>query len=443
MRRTLPRVITLTGAALILLGAAPRSAESRSIAHRASSRAAQFYLRDGDRIVFYGDSITDQRLYTTYIESYCVTRFPKRHFTFVHSGWGGDRVGGGGGGPIDVRLKRDVLPYRPTVVTVCLGMNDGSYRAFDQGIFDTYIKGYRHILDTLKSELPGVRLTLLTAPAFDDVTRTPTFPGGYNETLKRYGQAVADLAKEYGATLADTNAPLVDALEKAKSAVSDVAPKLIPDRVHPGPGGHMVMAAAVLKAWNAPSVVADISIDATRKHIASAVDTKVSGLKWTANGLAFSHLDGALPWPLDRDPDKNRDMGLALQVTDAESALDRFILTVKGLPSGSYALKVDGTEVTRLQAETLASGVDLAAIPDLPENRQAQDVLNLTRKHNDLHFRRWRVVQFPVSKNNEEPPAAVKGQMDSLDIQDADAAHAQRDAAQPHSHLIEISLAGA
>ena len=27
----------------------------------------------------------------------------------------------------------------------------------DQGIFDTYIKGYRHILDTLKTELPGVR----------------------------------------------------------------------------------------------------------------------------------------------------------------------------------------------------------------------------------------------------------------------------------------------
>ena len=39
-------------------------------------------------------------------------------------------------------------------------MNDGSYRAFDQNIFDTYVKGYRHILDTLKTDLPRARITL-------------------------------------------------------------------------------------------------------------------------------------------------------------------------------------------------------------------------------------------------------------------------------------------
>src|SRR3954464_4086878 len=83
-----------------------------------------FYLKEGDRVVFYGDSITDQRLYTTYVETYVVTRFPKADITFVHSGWGGDRVGGGTGGMIDKRLKRDVFAYKPTVMTVMLGMND-------------------------------------------------------------------------------------------------------------------------------------------------------------------------------------------------------------------------------------------------------------------------------------------------------------------------------
>src|SRR2546425_9427592 len=91
-----------------------------------------FALREGDRVVFYGDSITDQRRYTSFVETYVVTRFPKLNVTFVHSGWGGDRVSGGGGGPIDVRLWRDVLPYKPTVMTVMLGMNDGRYRAYDQ-----------------------------------------------------------------------------------------------------------------------------------------------------------------------------------------------------------------------------------------------------------------------------------------------------------------------
>src|SRR5213593_169719 len=95
------------------------------------ARAEAFYLKDGDRVVFYGDSITDQRLYTTFAETYVVTRFPKLDVSFVHSGWGGDRVTGGGGGPIDLRLRRDVFAYKPTVMTIMLGMNDGSYRAFD------------------------------------------------------------------------------------------------------------------------------------------------------------------------------------------------------------------------------------------------------------------------------------------------------------------------
>src|SRR5258705_6619606 len=120
-----------------------------------------FALREGDRVVFYGDSITDQRRYTSFVETYVVTRFPKLNVSFVHSGWGGDRVNGGGGGPIDVRLWRDVLPYNPTVVTIMLGMNDGGYRAFDQTLFDDYSSGFKHIVDTLKRQIPGVRITAI------------------------------------------------------------------------------------------------------------------------------------------------------------------------------------------------------------------------------------------------------------------------------------------
>jgi len=88
--------------------------------HCPAAEPSGFYLRDGDRVVFYGDSITDQRLYTTFVETYAVTRFPRMKLTFVHSGWGGDTVNGGGGGPIDLRLKRDVFAYSPTVMTIML-----------------------------------------------------------------------------------------------------------------------------------------------------------------------------------------------------------------------------------------------------------------------------------------------------------------------------------
>ena len=123
--------------------------------------AQEFYLKDGDRVVFYGDSITEQREYTARVEEFVLSRFPGWKVSFVHAGVGGDTVRGGWAGEIDERLSRDVIPFKPTVVTIMLGMNDGGYKPFDQPTFDTYRTGYRHILDRLTKEVPGVRLTLI------------------------------------------------------------------------------------------------------------------------------------------------------------------------------------------------------------------------------------------------------------------------------------------
>ena len=60
--------------------------------------ATEFYLKPGDRVVFFGDSITDHRIYDTLVETFVVTRYPKLNVTFVHSGWSGDTVSGGMGG---------------------------------------------------------------------------------------------------------------------------------------------------------------------------------------------------------------------------------------------------------------------------------------------------------------------------------------------------------
>src|SRR5437870_2734842 len=226
------------------------------------ARAENFALKDGDRVVFYGDSITDQRLYTTFTETFVITRFPRLNVSFVHSGWGGDRVTGGGGGPIDLRLDRDVIAYHPTVMTIMLGMNDASYRAFDEGIFDTYANGYRHIIEKMKAALPNLRFTLIQPSPFDDVTRAPTTPGGgYNLVLVRYGEYVKELAQKESLQLADLNTPVVAALEKAKTADLTLSQKLVPDRVHPGPSGQLLMAESLLKAWNAPAKVTTVSFN--------------------------------------------------------------------------------------------------------------------------------------------------------------------------------------
>ncbi len=119
------------------------------------------------------------------VEWFVATRFPSMNVSFVHSGVGGDTVAGGWAGTIDQRLDRDVLPYKPTVLTIMLGMNDGGYKPFDQATFDTYAAGYHHILERVTRALPGIRITLIQPSPFDDVTRPPTFPDGYVWTPRR------------------------------------------------------------------------------------------------------------------------------------------------------------------------------------------------------------------------------------------------------------------
>jgi GDSL-like Lipase/Acylhydrolase family len=89
--------------------------------------AGEFFFRDGDVVVMIGDSITEQHLYSNYVEMWTVTRFPAWQLTFRNVGIDGDRSTGG-----NSRFKRDVLAYKPTAMTVDFGMNDGNYKPFGE-----------------------------------------------------------------------------------------------------------------------------------------------------------------------------------------------------------------------------------------------------------------------------------------------------------------------
>src|SRR5438552_5105017 len=264
------------------------------LALSSTATAQDFSLKNGDTVVFYGDSITDQRLYTTFAETYILTRFPEVRVRFVHSGWGGDRVSGGGGGPVDLRLRRDVIAYRPTVMTIMLGMNDARYRTYDEAIFRDYASGYEKIVHDMKAAFPELRITAIEPSPFDDVTRKPTVEGGYNAVLLRYSQFVKNLAGREHLNAADLNTPVVAMLEKAHAQDAALSEKIIPDRVHPGPSGHLIMAGALLKSWNAPAVVSDVEIDAQGGSAKRARNADVSSIDRT-NGPRRPERDHALP----------------------------------------------------------------------------------------------------------------------------------------------------
>lgn len=404
-----------------------------AVACRQDAMAA-LKLREGDRVVFYGDSITDQRLYTTFTETYLVTRFPKLNIDFVHSGWGGDRVTGGGGGGIDTRLKRDVFTYKPTVMSIMLGMNDASYKAFDQGIFDTYRNGYQHILDSVKKELPGIRLTLIQPSPFDDICQAPKFEGGYNQVLLRYADCVKELAAKESTGLANLNDPVVAVLKTANAADADLSKKIIPDRVHPGPSGHLIMAQQLLLAWGAPALVSAVTLDVAGKKTTQSQGAKVSDLK-VGDTITWTQLDEGLPMPVNREDSV---FALVLKSSDFDATLNQQTLKVTGLKEGSYQLKIDGSEVSRFSSADLSKGANLATL-STPMSRQAKEVHELTLRHNNLHFDRWRRVEVPMAGYDKPPiQKAVKNLLAAMDEEEAGLVKEQRAKAQPVARKFEL-----
>jgi len=339
---------------------------------KAQQPASDFAIVDGDRVVFYGDSITEQRLYTTDIETFVLTRFPERKVSFFHSGVGGDKVSGGKYGPIDLRLHRDVFDHKPTVVTIMLGMNDGFYRAFDPDILQSYKVGYRFIVDAIQKEFPQARLTLLEPSPYDDVTRPETLVGGYNKVLQRFGVFCGELAAEKHVGVSDLNAPVVDTLEKAKTKNGALDVLLIQDRIHPGPAIHWIMAESVLKSWGAKPEVTFVHIDAGVKAPPQVSNTEVSELtKTNANEFRWTQMDKALPLPigpLDTDPL----MALTLSSSDLIAALDMELLRVTALAPGTYSLRIDDREAGTFSSEQLDAGINLALLetPMLEQSRQ-------------------------------------------------------------------------
>lgn len=401
----------------------PSTPPASAPASEAASGSEAFAIRSGDRVVFYGDSITDQRLYTTFAETFIVTRFPGMNARFIHSGWGGDRVTGGGGGGIGQRLDRDVIAYDPTMVTIMLGMNDGRYRAFDPMIFEIYSNGYRNIVKRLREKSPEVRITAIQPSPFDDVTRRPTFAGGYNAVLLRFSDFLADLAKEENLLLADLNKPVVEALRKAHAASPGLAEQIIPDRVHPRASGHLLMAAQLLKAWGAPALVSAVEIDAEGGKVAQAENSAVTNASF-GERITWTQKDKALPMPLDLSDEV---MALAVNSSDFLDTLNRQMLTVRGLKPGTYTLLIDGNVAGSFGAEALADGVNLATL-QTPMWEQAMRVHNLTLLRANAHNTMWRSVQVPFT---DEVPGETEKAMETLDVLRDQLRAKQRAVAQP------------
>ena len=337
-------------------------------------------FRNGDRVAFLGDSITEGGVYHRILADYYLTRCPEADIRFTNCG-----RGGGGARDAAVRFADDVAARNPTAVAVMFGMNDVGRPSYATNLTPDNIReqqeriaDYRGnlaaLLDVCASNCPDAALLLLTPSPCDDQRvfyRNPAcvrFPGA-NAGIGMCAEAVRGEAAKRGATLVDLYTVLNACVRERRRGDPDF--KFAPDRVHPCPGIHLLMAMAFLEAQNADRVVSDIAIREGR--CLKSVKAEVSDIVTDgAGGVSFTALEKSLPMPFD---DEVADCTNAPVV----AAFNQQILAFYCLGDGDWTLRIDGVEVCTASSLEWERGVNLAFNPKTPQLRQAMAAMKTNR----------------------------------------------------------------
>jgi len=203
-------------------------------------------FQHGQKVLFVGDSITDCGRrewarpygdgYVTLVRSLIIARYPELGLTFTNMGVGGDTVR-----DLATRWERDVLAERPDWLSVMIGINDvwaafegdAPDRAVPLAEYDATLRG----LLVRATEATGARL-ILAQPYMIEPDRSRPM----RKAMDAYGDAVRQIASEYGAILVPVQAAFDAVL--AHTTPADWAS----DQIHPNQPGHAVIALAFLQA---------------------------------------------------------------------------------------------------------------------------------------------------------------------------------------------------
>ena len=345
-------------------------------------------FKDGDVVVFFGDSITHGGRYHAYIADYYLTRFPSRNIRFVNSGIAGDTAAGA-----FQRIPEDVAEYAPTHVAFHFGMNDIDRSTYlpvstseslvaRERAQVAYRANMCKLIEGVRKAAPDATFIYLTPTPYEDravITNAPT--SGW-ASVNQVGCNVG-LSLMAGFVIASASAAKAEAVDwysllnnfRVRHQKDDPKFRFVrPDRVHPEEIGHSVMAWEFLKRQGVPSIVSEVEIDARSGAVRRAENAEVSGCQIDSRGAVFTVLAKSLPFPV-------HEKALPyLGEFDVENALNRETVRITGLVDGLYALKIDGVEVGCYAEKALSVGVALGFNAKTPQYRQAQDVFNRIEK---------------------------------------------------------------
>lgn len=354
-----------------------------------------FYLQGPERVVFFGDSITQNGRYVEYIETFLLTRFWEHRFEIVNRGISSETLSGTSEIDHDPprpdaheRFSRDITPLKPDVLVSCFGMNDGNYHPFSEELFAKYKAGVKRLAKRA-AEQAKATLVIMTPPPFDAYRKRTSDPDashwgykyafiGYDDVLERYSRWLSTLRKN-GFVVADVHSAMNRHLAERRQ--EKVSFYLSGDGVHPNATGHWLMAQTLLLAWNAPAEAGSVELDAKTRRI---VRGDVRDLKVREGTIEFAWRT-SLPMPVDPQWDAE-----SIAMEKMAEQLNRHRLKITSLSDKRYRLFANGQMVSTLSREQLAKGINLLDYAEFPTVKQSREVLNLVQQRQRLIYKTWR-----------------------------------------------------
>jgi len=396
------------------------------------SLATDFALRDGDTVVFLGDSITAARVYGKVIENYTLLRYPQRKVRFINAGHGGDTAEGG-----LKRLDRDVFAHGATVLTVAYGINDiGWGMKADEEHKQRYLDAVRGIVEQCRQR--NVRV-FICSPAItaEDPNRSEN---GFLQKMADEGMA---LSKSLGGGAIDIQRGMREIQRRTWAAnAREMDPKKkttlhAEDGIHLNELGQLAMAYAILKGLGAPAEVSSVTLDAREPNQVNAEGCRVTDVQWRDGSLTFTRLDEGLPLNLGI-------LGvLQFRFIPIPDQLNRYMLTVRNLPAGRYEIRAEGRWVGTVTERQLHDGMNISSMtadpwePGGPWDAQAGVVKELTEARDHLTVGNLLRNQFLSEHPQREALGSQVTETDERLIS------LQRDIARPFPYHFELRSAPA
>lgn len=212
-------------------------------------------------VVFLGDSITNSGEYITYLNGYIRLTGLKSSLRLINLGVSSENVSGLSEPAhpfprpcLPDRLDRALAFAKADWAVLSYGINDAIYYPFQEDRLASYLKGMSKVVDRLKER--GIKICLLTPTPFDPASFAGELWSAdheefsymnpyekYDEVMKIYGGRLKERFTGKVERIIDIYHPLHNEWEQQRGADPDYRSG---DGIHPGKGGHYVIAQTIL-----------------------------------------------------------------------------------------------------------------------------------------------------------------------------------------------------